>query len=115
MRLALIAAATLSLAACATTSGEHGSRTRLIYVAAQKAPCSTGVMKTECLQYREQPNEPWQLNYAPVDNFQWEAGHEYLLKITEIEVKHPPADASAIRWRVDKVVEQHAVDKPPVP
>ncbi|UPG90669.1 DUF4377 domain-containing protein [Luteibacter aegosomaticola] len=115
MRIALLSAAALALAGCATTGDHHGSRERTLYISAEKAPCSAGAMKTECLQYREQPNQPWQLNYAPVDNFEWKPGNEYLVKVTEVEVKNPPADASRVRWRVDKIVEQHPVDKPPVP
>lgn len=115
MRHALIAIPLLALAACATTGGHHGSRERLVYIAAEKAPCSAGAMKTECLQYREEPSQPWQLNYAPIENFDWKAGNEYLVKITELEVKNAPADASRIHWRVEKIVEQHPVDRPPTP
>ncbi|QWT19146.1 DUF4377 domain-containing protein [Bacillus sp. NP157] len=113
MRFALIPLAAFALASCASTGDQHGSREKLVYIAAQKVPCSMGAMKGECLQYREQPNQPWQLNYAPVDNFEWRAGNEYLVKVTEIEVKDPPADASRVRWRVDKIVEQHPADNPP--
>ena len=115
MRLALLCTTVVALAACATTGDHHGSRERLVYIAAEKVPCSAGAMKTECLQYREQPNQPWQLNYAPVDNFDWKQGNEYLVKITEFEVKNPPADASRTRWSVEKIVEQHPVNDPPVP
>lgn len=109
MRSLFAAACTLLLAACATAPDTHGSRSRLVYIASQKAPCGTGVMKTACLQYREEPTQPWQLNYAPIEGFDWQPGNEYLLKITEVEVKNPPQDASRIRWHVDKVVEQHPV------
>ncbi|HEY4092415.1 MAG TPA: DUF4377 domain-containing protein [Luteibacter sp.] len=115
MRTVLISAAVLALAACATPGEHHGSRERTVYIASEKVPCSAGAMKTECLQFREEPNQPWQLNYAPIENFDWKPGNEYLVKVTEIEVKNPPADASRVHWRVDKIVEQHPVDKPPVP
>ncbi|TCV92032.1 uncharacterized protein DUF4377 [Luteibacter rhizovicinus] len=108
MRMLLLAL-TLTLAGCATMESDHGSRTRLIYVAASKAPCSAGVMKTECMQIREEPSKPWELSYTPIENFNYEPGNEYLLKITETHVANPPADASAVRWRVEKIVEQHPV------
>lgn len=109
MRLVLLTAAALSLAACATTPSDHGSRSRLLYIAGSKVPCTTGVMKTECFQYRETPTQPWQASYAPIEGLDWKAGNEYLLKITEVQVKHVAQDASAVTWHVDKIVEQHPV------
>ncbi|WP_090057378.1 DUF4377 domain-containing protein [Luteibacter sp. 329MFSha] len=109
MRIALPAIAALAITACATAPVEHGSRSRLLYIASTKAPCTNGVMKTECLQYREEPTQPWQLNYAPVEGFEWKQGNEYLLKITEVHASDAPADASRVTWHVDKVVEQHPV------
>lgn len=110
MRLVLTSAIALSLAACAMAPPEqHGSRSRLLYIAPTKAPCTNGVMRTECLQYREQPTEPWQLTYVPIEGFNWKPGNEYLLKITEVHEKKVPQDASPVVWHVDKVVEQHPV------
>ncbi|MBB3227884.1 hypothetical protein FHW69_002516 [Luteibacter sp. Sphag1AF] len=108
MRLIGMALCTL-LAGCASTGSEHGSRTRQIYVAASRAPCTAGVAKTECLQVREEPSKPWELSYIPIDNFDYQPGNEYLLKITEVRVAHPPADSVSLRWRVEKIVEQHPV------
>jgi hypothetical protein len=109
----LVAAITISilLAACAVSphGDAAGSRSRVVYLASSKAPCSNGAMKTECYRIRENPGEPWQLWYAPIDNFTYQPGTEYLLKVTETHVTHAPADASALRWRVDKIVEQHPV------
>lgn len=110
MRKVMLAAITFCLAACATAPTEqHGSRARLLYIAASKAPCTNGVMKTECLQYREKPTDPWQLTYVPIEGFDWKPGNEYLLKITEVHAKNVPQDASPVTWHVDKVVEQHPV------
>jgi len=70
-------------------------------------------MKTECLQYREQPNQPWQVVHAPVEGLDWKAGNEYLLKITEVHAASAQ-DASAVTWRVDKIVEQHPAHESPL-
>ncbi|SFW74903.1 DUF4377 domain-containing protein [Luteibacter sp. UNCMF366Tsu5.1] len=96
------------LTGCATSPSDHGSRSRLLYIAGAKAPCTNGAIKAECLQYREQPNEPWQTTAVPLEDFDWKPGNEYLLKITEVHPKGVP-DATAVRWHVDKVVEQHPV------
>lgn len=110
MRQTLLATLFLCLAGCATAPGDsHGSRSRLVYIAASKAPCTNGVMKTECLQYREKATDPWLLNYAPIEGFDWKQGNEYLLKITEVHPKNVPQDASPVIWHVEKVVEQHPV------
>jgi len=110
MRLIAIACIAFALAACAANPPDHGSRSRLLYIAGDKVPCSHGVLKTECLQYREQPTDPWQATYVPVEGFDWKAGNEYLLKITEVHGKGAsPQDASRVSWHVDKVVEQHPV------
>ncbi|NII56075.1 DUF4377 domain-containing protein [Luteibacter sp. SG786] len=110
MRLIAIACTAAALAACATNPPDHGSRSRLLYIAGDKVPCSHGVLKTDCLQYREQPTDPWQPTYVPVEGFDWKAGNEYLLKITEVHAKgSSPQDASRVSWHVDKVVEQHPV------
>jgi hypothetical protein len=109
MRLAFLAAIALSLAACATAPADHGSRSRLLYIAATKAPCTNGVMKTECFQYREEATDAWQLTYVPIEGLDWQPGNEYLLKITEVHAKDAPEDASRVTWHVDKVVEQHPV------
>ncbi|NID16138.1 DUF4377 domain-containing protein [Luteibacter yeojuensis] len=109
MRPFILAAFVLTLAGCATAPSDQGSRSRLLYIAGTKVPCTNGVMKTECLQYREQPTDPWQASYVPMEGFDWKPGNEYLLKITEVHRKNPPLDASRVRWHVDKVVEQHPV------
>jgi len=114
MRLALITVAALSLAACATTSPDHGSRSRLLYISGTKVPCTSGVMKAECLQYREQPNEPWKASSIPVEGLDWKAGNEYLLQITEVHAKSAPQDAPGITWHVTKIVEQHPSSETPL-
>ncbi|MET4675507.1 DUF4377 domain-containing protein [Luteibacter sp. ME-Dv--P-043b] len=109
MRLVLLSAAVLSLAACATTAPDNGSRSRLLYIAGTKAPCTPGAVKAECLQYRETPKQPWQVTSASVEGLDWKAGNEYLLKVTEVHARAPMAGASSVTWHVDKVVEQHPV------
>ncbi|WP_369926314.1 DUF4377 domain-containing protein [Xanthomonas sp. NCPPB 2632] len=109
MRLVLLSAAVLSLAACATTAPDSGSRSRLLYIAGTKAPCTPGAVKNDCLQYRETPKEPWHVTSAPLEGLDWKAGNEYLLKVTEVHVRSPMAGTSPVTWHVDKVVEQHPV------
>lgn len=114
MRLPFLTVAVVALAACAT-SPQQSSVSRLLYIAGHKVPCTNGVMKTECLQYREEPSKPWQVTYVPVEGLDWKPGNEYLLKITEVHSKDAPMDASRVTWHVDKIVEQHPESMPPTP
>ncbi|WP_211467218.1 META and DUF4377 domain-containing protein [Collimonas silvisoli] len=87
------------------------AKIKFIYVASQKAPCSTGVMRTTCLQIRERKEDPWQLWYGDIQDFNFEPGIAYRLRILEEQVANPPADASSIKWTLDMVVEQEVVKK----
>jgi len=85
------------------------ANTKFIYVAAEKAPCNTGVMKTTCYQIREDKKAPWQLWYGDIAGFTPEPGVEYRLRILEERIPNPPAGASARKWTLDMVVEQELV------
>ena len=99
----------LALAGCAESdqapSAGTAGTTREIYVASQRVPC-VGVGPMECLQVRERPDQPWQLFYDEIEGFEFKPGTEYRLRIVEEPVQNPPADASAIHTRLDKVLEQ---------
>ncbi|POZ63100.1 META and DUF4377 domain-containing protein [Chromobacterium alticapitis] len=84
---------------------------KFIYVAAERKPCS-GVAPMQCLQVRDDKSKPWQLHYGEIEGFQPEPGVAYRLRIKEVKVDNPPADASSLRWILDMVVEQEVVKKP---
>lgn len=79
--------------------------TRLIYVAAERRPCS-GVAPMQCLQVRDSKDAPWQLHYGEIEGFRPEPGIAYRLRIKEVKVARPAADAPSLRWVLDKVLEQ---------
>ncbi|AMP07595.1 META and DUF4377 domain-containing protein [Collimonas pratensis] len=87
------------------------AKIKFVYVAAQKIPCSAGVMRTTCLQIRERKEDPWQLWYGNIVGFNFEPGIAYRLRILEEPVLNPPADASSIKWTLDMIVEQEVVKK----
>ena len=86
----------------------EGGKTRLIYVSAEKAPC-TGVAPMECLQIRDEKSEPWTLHYGDIEGFNPEPGIAYRLRIKEFDVPNPPADGSDKRWVLDMIIEQEVV------
>jgi heat shock protein HslJ len=78
---------------------------RFIYVAPERRAC-TGVVPMQCLQVRESQQQPWQHHYAEIEGFQFEPGTAYRLRIREIKVANPPADAPDRRWVLETIVEQ---------
>jgi len=78
--------------------------TRLIYVAPERRPC-TGVAPMQCLQVRERAKQPWQHHYGEIEGFQFEPGTAYRLRISEIKVANPPADAPDRRWVLETIVD----------
>ncbi|WP_407972249.1 DUF4377 domain-containing protein [Burkholderia pyrrocinia] len=111
---AVIAGSTL-LAGCQTdaaVTAQNAARpadsrpvARTVYVAPQSARC-TGVAPMECLQVRSSPSEPWSLWYAGIEGFAYQPGYLYTLEVDEYRVARPPADGSAIRWVLKRVVER---------
>lgn len=120
--LALAAALSIGLAGCATTtssavvSGGSESavperatapaegRQLIVNVAGQRAPCE-GVAPMLCLQVRMQPGAAWQLHYFDIEGFDWQPGTEYVIRVREIPVVDPPADAPSVRWVLEEVLE----------
>ncbi|MQR00886.1 META and DUF4377 domain-containing protein [Glaciimonas soli] len=85
------------------------AKTKLVYVASEKAPCSNGVMRTTCYQIREDKTQPWQLWYGDIVGFKPEPGIAYRLRILEEKIPNPPQDASSIKWTLDMVIEQEVI------
>ena len=122
--LALAAALSLALAGCATTSsstvagGDSSApaapapatlppegRQLIVNVAGQRAPCE-GVAPMLCLQVRMQPGAAWQLHYFDIEGFNWQSGTEYVIRVRELPVANPPADASSVHWSLIEILDQ---------
>lgn len=88
--------------------GQPGA-TKLVYVNAQRAPCSTGVMQTTCYQVRDNESQPWQLWYGEIAGFEYRPGVIYRISVTETTDANPPQDAIATRWVLDRIVERQVV------
>jgi len=121
-RIAMYAALVLAAAGCASTSSkivaqEGGAgqpqatapadgegQDIIVNVAGQRAPC-TGVAPTLCLQVRTQPGAAWTLHYGDIEGFNWQSGTEYVIRVREVTVANPPADAPSRRWVLEEVLE----------
>lgn len=85
-----------------------GAPTRLIYVAAERRACS-GVAPMQCLQVRDSKEQPWLNHYGEIEGFKPQPGVAYRLRIREVKVPNPPADAPDRRWVLDMILEQEVV------
>jgi heat shock protein HslJ len=84
--------------------------TKLVYVAAQRQTC-TGVAVQQCLQVRDSPQADWQLFYDEIEGFTPQPGVAYRLRIKEVPVQKPAADASNVRWILDMIIEQEVMSQ----
>lgn len=90
--------------------------TVFIEVAAQRKPCSHGVMaNAQCLQVRpvhynsqsiKQPSsEGFSHFYGDIEGYQHQPGVRNVLRVKRYNVPNPPADASSLAYVLDLVVE----------
>ncbi|MBE5527814.1 META and DUF4377 domain-containing protein [Laribacter hongkongensis] len=86
-----------------------GGKIIFVYVAAERRPCS-GVGKMDCLQVRTDKNRPWELHYGEIEGFKPEPGIAYRLRIREVPVAQPAADAPDRRWILDQIIESEVVN-----
>lgn len=83
--------------------------TKLVYVAAERQTC-TGVAVQQCLKVRDTEQAEWQLFYDEIEGFTPQPGVAYRLRIKEVTLKNPAADASSVRWVLDMIIEQEVVN-----
>lgn len=95
------------ITACSTFSPLNGKEVTL-YVGAKQVDCE-GVAPQKCLLTKENMMEEWTYFYDHIAGFQYEAGYEYTLKVRRETLSNPPADASAYRWHLIKVVRKTKV------
>nr|WP_269781582.1 DUF4377 domain-containing protein [Nocardia bovistercoris] len=66
----------------------------------------TGVATKQCLQIRRSPNGAWELFYDTIEGFDFQPGYRYHLKVQQIPVRNPPADAAPVKWKLLTVVDK---------
>ncbi|ASZ10461.1 DUF4377 domain-containing protein [Chitinophaga pendula] len=100
-KLAIALATVLLANTC--NSGKGLQETLLIKE--NKVPC-TGVGPMECMQVRHEQDSTWTLFYDSIEGFDFEPGYTYKLRVAVTKVDNPPADASALRYKLVKVLEK---------
>jgi hypothetical protein len=65
----------------------------------------------QCLQVRSSENQPWQLFYGEIEGFTPQPDTAYYLKLRYETVPNPPADASAVRTILERVVFSETISR----
>lgn len=86
-------------------------RPQYLYVSAVRKNCSAGAGQMQCLQVRSSENQPWQLFYGGIEGFTPQPDTAYYLKLRYETVANPPADASAVRTILERVVFSETVTR----
>ncbi|MAX56536.1 MAG: hypothetical protein CL537_13670 [Alcanivoracaceae bacterium] len=94
----------LLLTACSEPQPEG----ELLYVAPYTSAC-IGAGPMDCMRVRHSETENYQLFYNTIEGFQFEQGFRYTLRVAVSEVENPPADGSALRYRLLEVLNREAV------
>jgi heat shock protein HslJ len=90
-------------------------------VDAQRKPCPHPLIPDmQCLQVRERQYDarglivgtpgPWQPLYQEIEGFEHVPGQQNVLRVKRYDVANPPADAPAVAYVLDLVVESQVVD-----
>lgn len=86
-------------------------RPQYLYVSAVRKNCSAGAGQMQCLQVRSSENQPWQLFYGEIEGFKPQPDTAYYLKLRYETVPNPPADASAVRTILERVVFSETITR----
>lgn len=86
-------------------------RPQYLFVSAVRKNCSAGAGQMQCLQVRSSEQQPWQLFYGEIEGFTPQPDTAYYLKLRYATVPNPPADASALRTILDRVVFSETITR----
>jgi heat shock protein HslJ len=103
----------LSLLGVILTSCNNQSKPteKTIFISSETQPCNEGIRKMDCMQVKwNKSDKEYELFYDEIEGFNYEAGNEYELLITEEKLVNPPADASSVKYKLVKVVSKTQVE-----
>ena len=87
-----------------------GEIEKTIYVGPEIIPCE-GEAPQMCLQVKENPLDEYTYFYDQIEGFNFEAGYEYVIRISEETIDSPPAGGSSIRWVLLEVISKTSVSE----
>lgn len=91
-------------------SNNDSEVTESIWVDSERVNC-IGVDEQTCYRIQENASideTKWELFYDGIEGFdeQYEAGYIYRLSVTKVNVDNPPADASSVKYFLNKVISK---------
>ncbi|OHX66258.1 META domain-containing protein [Flammeovirga pacifica] len=90
--------------ACASTKSPE-KNTKTITVSSQMTDC-TGVGPQKCLLIKEDGDTEWKNFYGKIEGFDYQEGTEYIIEVSVSKVDNPPADASSLHYKLEKIVKE---------
>lgn len=70
-----------------------------------------GVVKTKCLQIKDNKASAWQNFFGPIEGFNFKKGRFYLIEVERKKRENPPADASVYSHRLVRIVKEVKKEK----
>lgn len=113
IKTALIAALTCFNWFYASPESMAQTSRKVYYVADERIDCQ-GVVQTQCLLVRENLKSNWILFSEQIVGFKYEEGTEYKIQVRIEKIKNPPADASNLRYILEKVLSKKRTKTPPI-
>lgn len=104
----------LVVVGCAGPVLSKGNDSVKMIIGPEKAKC-TGVAPMECLQVKYNEQDDWQLFYSAIEGFTFEPGYSYVLDVRKTQRENVPADASAFKYELVRVVSKTPATVPPAP
>ena len=102
--VAALGLVTVSFEACAAASVQPATQLTMD-VAAQRRRC-VGEAVQQCLVVRLEGDTAWKNFFDPIEGFTHEPGVRYRIRVERTDVTRPPADGSAFRYRLVRVLER---------
>jgi heat shock protein HslJ len=94
------------LSSCDTTKkAMPDDSIQTLLVANHKMPC-TGAAPMECMLVKSEKDSDWRYFYSSIEGFDYQSGHEYVLKVKTEKLTNVPADASSIRYILKEIVSK---------
>ena len=70
-----------------------------------------GVVKTKCIQIKDNKTAAWQNFFGPIEGFTFKKGKFYLIEVERTRNANPPADASAYTHRLIRIIKEAKKEK----
>lgn len=78
---------------------------KILTIDAQQVDCVAEGPRT-CLRVKEDKSPRWSLWYTPINGFEYERGHNYVIEVSSKEVENPPADGSSIEYTLVRIISK---------